>query len=58
MSPQMPPAAAVGLWVAAVAGALTMIIGPLLPSELPVEALGLAVCLTATLALLVWFLRR
>ena len=58
MSPQMPPATAVGLWVAAVAGAATMLIAPLLPWELPVEAVGLAVCLTATIALTVWFVRR
>ena len=58
MSPQMPPATAVGLWIAAVVGATAMLIGPLLPWELPVEAVGLAVCLTATIALVVWFVRR
>ena len=58
MSRHMPPVTAVGLWVAAVIGATAMLIGPLLPWELPVEAVGLAVCLTATIALTVWFVRR
>jgi hypothetical protein len=58
MSPQVPPAAAVGLWAIAVAGAAALLLGPLTPWVEPVETGGLVVCVAATGALVVWFVRR
>jgi hypothetical protein len=58
MSPQVPPAAATGLWVVAVAGAVALLLAPLTPWVGPVEVLGLVVSLAATAALVVWFVRR
>jgi hypothetical protein len=48
----------VALWVVAVVGALVMVVGPLTPWVLGVEIAGLALCLSATVALVVWFVRR
>ena len=45
------------LWVVAVLGAVTVLLGPLTPYAW-VEVVGLAVSLTAAVALTVWFLRR
>ena len=47
-----------GLWLVAVAGALAVLVAPATRWTLPGAALGLAVCLTATLALAVGIVRR
>lgn len=48
----------VGLWVVAVLGAVAVLVGPVTPWGLPLEAAGLATCLAASTALVLWFLRR
>jgi hypothetical protein len=58
MSPQVPPATAVGLWAIAVAGAVALLLAPLTPWVGTVEVGGLVVCVTAMIALVVWFVRR
>jgi hypothetical protein len=58
MTPRVPPAPAVGLWLTAVAGATALLIGPLTPWTGPVEAVGLVVAVVAGLALMIWFVRQ
>ena len=45
-------------WVVAVLGAGTVMVGPITPWFVPVEVLGLVVCLVATAALVLRFVRQ
>ena len=58
MSHQGPQKVGAALWAVAVAGAVTVLLGPLASSVLGVEVAGLAVCLAATTALAVWYVQR
>lgn len=47
----------VGLWVVAVLGAAAVLVGPITPWDGPVVIAGLTTCLTASVALALWFVR-
>ena len=57
LRPALSPAPA-ALWLAAVLGAVALFVGPITPWCEPVEIVGLAVCVIASVASLAWFLRR
>jgi hypothetical protein len=54
----LPGPLPVGLWVVAVLGATAVMVSPITPWLVPLEAVGLATCLVATVTLVVWFGRH
>jgi hypothetical protein len=48
----------VGLWALAVLSAMAVMVSPITPWLVPLETVGLATCVVATVALVMWFGRR